>query len=76
MLTLARHGGTGCPDHPAFRRALLHAIAARNGAAAYRRATQAAETLFSTIPPLARPSYMSECGALGGALARLLSISR
>lgn len=73
MLVLSRHGGEGCPDLPAFRRALLEAVCAHQSRAAYARAACAAETLFHTIPPRERPALMRRCGALGGALARLLN---
>jgi hypothetical protein len=72
MLALARHGGEGCPDSPVLRRALLEAVCAGESPAARSRADRAAETLFHSFPPRERPSRMQECGALGGALARLL----
>ncbi len=72
MLVLARHGGSGCPDHPAFRRALLLAVCAHESRAAYLRAERAARTLFHTIPPRERAALLPLCGAFGGALARLL----
>jgi hypothetical protein len=76
MLTLARHAGSGCPDHPAFHRALLLGIAAEESSAAFRRASQAAETLFHAIPPKERPALFPICGAFGGAMAKLLAASR
>ncbi len=72
MLALMRHGQAGCPDHPALHRALLLAICAHESRAAYRRAEHAAQTLFHSVPPRDRCALLSGCGALGGALARLL----
>ena len=76
MLMLARQGGEGCPQIPAMRRALLEALSARNSPAAFRRAARAAETLFRETPPRDRPALLARSGALGGALARLLSDAR
>lgn len=76
MNALSRHGGTGCPDIPAFHRALLLALTAHESLAAYRRAERAALSLFHTIPPRDRPAILSACGSLGGALLRLLVCSR
>lgn len=76
MLAIARHDGSGCPDVPAARRALLLAVTAHESRAAYRRATQAALTLFHNIPPRDRGALLSNSGALGGALARLLYQTR
>ena len=72
MLTLARHGGCGCPDLPVLRRAMLLALSAHQSPAAYKRAVASAETLFSAIAARERPALMDQSGALGGALARLL----
>ena len=76
MRALARHEGSGCPNQPAFHRALILALAAHESAAAYRKAEQAALKLFHTIPPRERPAFFCRCGALGGAMLRLLSNSR
>ena len=76
MRALARHAGGGCPDLPALTRALVLALAAYESPAAYRRAERAALSLFHTIPPQERVRLLSRCGALGGALWRLLSCSR
>lgn len=76
MFVLSRHEGTGCPDHPAFHRALILAAVAHESKAAHMRAEQAALKLFHTIPPRIRPALFSRCGALGGAMLRLLSNSR
>ena len=76
MHVLARHGGVGCPDLPTFHRALLLAVASHESMAAYRRAERAANTLFHTIPPRDRGALLPRCGALGGALWRMLSYSR
>ena len=76
MLALARHGGSGCPDHPAFHRALLLGIAAFESRAAAFRAAQAAVALFRAVPPRLRPELLSRSGALGSALARLLASAR
>ncbi len=76
MLALARHGGSGCPDLPAARRALLLAVSAHESRAAYRRATQAALMLFHNVPTRERGALLSESGSLGGALARLLFAAR
>ena len=76
MRALSRHPGSGCPDHPAFHRALILALVAHESDAAYQRAQMAAETLFHTIPPRDRGALFSRCGALGGALWRLLYKSR
>lgn len=76
MAVLSRHGGTGCPNHPAFQRALLVALSANESAAAYRKAERAAETLFHTVPPCERAGLSAKCGAFGGAMLRLLSVSR
>ena len=75
MRVLSRHGGTGCPDLPAFHRALVLALAAHESRAAYQRAERAASTLFHKIPARERPALLPLCGALGGALCRLLSTS-
>ena len=72
MRALARHAGTGCPDVPAFHHALVLSLVAHESPAAYRRAERAALTLFHTIAPQDRPALLSRCGALGGALWRLL----
>ena len=74
MLSLQRHSGSGCPDHPAFHRALLLAVVASASSAARQKAERAAETLFHTIAPKDRPPLLPSCGALGGALARLLAL--
>ncbi len=76
MLALARHGGSGCPDFPAARRALLLAVTAHQSRAAYKRAAQAVSTLFHAIPPRDRSAAISVSGALGGALSRLLLAAR
>ena len=76
MRTLSRHGGSGCPDIPAFHRALILALAADQSPAAFRQAEQAAIALFHSLPPRERPALLSDCGALGGALARLLASAR
>ena len=76
MRVLARHSGEGCPDLPACKRALVLALVAGESPAAYRRAEQAALTLFHTIPPRERGALLPQCGALGGALRRLLTHSR
>lgn len=76
MYVLSRHEGSGCPDHPAFHRALMLAIVAHESKAAYARAERAALTLFHAIPPRERPALLSRCGALGGAMLRLLTQSR
>lgn len=76
MRALARHSGEGCPDLPAFRRALVLALVAGESPAAYRRAERAALTLFHTIPARDRGALLTRCGALGGALWRLLTHSR
>ena len=76
MRALARHEGTGCLDKAAFHRALMLALVAHESAAAYKRAERAALTLFHTIPPRERPALIARCGALGGAMLRLLSNSR
>jgi hypothetical protein len=73
MLALARHPGSGCPPLDCFHRTLLLAVSAKGSRAAYQKAERAAETLFHTIPPKDRPLLFPSCGALGGALARLLS---
>ncbi|MEZ4626706.1 MAG: hypothetical protein R2912_00875 [Eubacteriales bacterium] len=36
---------------------------------------RAALSLFHTIPPRIRPALLSRCGALGGAILRLLAFS-
>lgn len=76
MYVLSRHEGSGCPDHPAFHRALMLAIVSHESKATYARAERAALTLFHTIPPRERPALLSRCGALGGAMLRLLNSSR
>ena len=76
MRALSRHGGSGCPNLPAFHHALVQAVVAHESRAAYRRAEQAALTLFHTILPRERPALLSQCGALGGALTRLLTDHR
>ena len=76
MRALSRHDGSGCPDIPAFHRALILALAADQSAAAFRKAEQAAIALFHSIPPRERPALLPSCGALGGALARLLVSAR
>ena len=76
MRVLARHEGKGCPDLPALQRALVLALVAWESPAAYRRAERAALSLFHTLPPQERLGLLPCCGALGGALWRLLSYSR
>ncbi len=76
MRALARHGGSGCPDMAAFHRALLYAVAAHESPAACRRAERAALTLFHAVSPQERPALLARCGALGGALWRLLAAAR
>ncbi len=73
MRVLARHEGTGCPDVTALHRALVLSLVAHESPAAYRRTEHAAKTLFHTIAPRERAALFSHCGALGGALWRLLS---
>lgn len=73
MLVLARHGGSGCPRVPSLQRALLLALSAQKSAAAFRRASRAAETMLHALSPRERPALLDKCGALGNALARLLS---
>jgi len=73
MLALARHSGSGCPPFDCFHRALLLAVSAKGSRAAFQKAERAAKTLFHTIPPKNRAPLFPSCGALGGALARLLS---
>lgn len=75
MRVLSRHSGAGCPDLPAFHRALLLALMTHESSAAYQRAERAASTLFHKIPARERPALLPQCGALGGALWRLLSAS-
>lgn len=76
MRVLARHEGKGCPDLPALQRALVLALVAGESPAAYRRAERAALSLFHTLPPQKRIGLFPHCGAVGGALWRLLSYSR
>ena len=76
MRLVSRHAGTGCPDLPPFHRALMLALAAHESRAAYGRAEHAARSLFHEIPPRERPALLSQCGALGGAMLRLLALSR
>jgi hypothetical protein len=76
MYVLSRHEGSGCPDHPAFHRALICALVAHQSKAACARAETAALALFHSIPPRERPALLSRCGALGGAMLRLLNCSR
>ena len=76
MRVLARHSGEGCPDLPAFHRALVLSLVAGERPAAYRKAEHAAQVLFHTIPPRERIALLPRSGALGGALWRLLTYSR
>lgn len=76
MYALSRHAGEGCPDIPAFHRALIAALVAHESPASYLRAERAAEALLRSIPPRERPALLPRCGALGNALLRLLSPSR
>ena len=76
MRALSRHCGSGCPDIPAFHRALILALVADQSPAAARQAGFAATALFHSIPPKDRPALLPSCGALGGALARLLASAR
>ena len=73
MRLVSRHPGTGCPDIASFHRALMLALAAHESSAAYARAERAALSLFHEIPPRDRPALLSDCGALGGAMLRLLA---
>ena len=73
MLALMRHSGSGCPDLASFHRTLILAVAAYSSRAAYHKAELATESLFHTIAPKDRPLLLPSCGALGGALARLLT---
>jgi hypothetical protein len=75
MRALARHTGSGCPDDPAFERALLLALTAHKSRAAFQKAEQAAEALFHKIPPRERAELFSECGAYARAILRLLHAS-
>ena len=72
MRALSRHEGTGCPEIPSFKSALLLALTAHESAAAYRRAERAALKLFHDIPVRERPALFRQCGAFGGAILRLL----
>jgi hypothetical protein len=76
MRVLSRHEGAVCPDESVFHHALIMAVVAHESPPAYRRAERAALTLFHTIAPQERSALFSRCGALGGALWRLLSHSR
>lgn len=76
MRVLARHDGSGCPDLPALQNALIVAITAHESPAVYRRAAANAQSLFHAIPPRDRLALVSQCGALGGALWRLLAVAR
>ena len=76
MLALARQRGEDCPNVFAMRRALLLALSAHTGPAAYQKAARAAESLFHETPPRDRPALLAQSGALGGALARLLGGAR
>ena len=73
MRLVCRHPGAGCPDIASFHRALMLALAAHESSAAYARAERAALSLFHEIPPRDRPALLSDCGALGGAMLRLLA---
>ena len=73
MLALARHSGSGCPALPGFHRTLILAVAAKGSRAAYQKAELATEVLFHSVSPKDRALLFPSCGALGGALARLLS---
>ena len=73
MYALCQHTGNGCPNVPAFHRAVLSALVAHESRASYHRAELAAETLLHSIPPRERPALLARCGALGCALWRLLS---
>ncbi len=75
MLSLARHGGSGCPDHFSFHRALLLGVLAHNSDSAHVKAQRAAESLFRTISLRDQCALLPDCGALGSALARLLAAS-
>ncbi len=72
ILVLARRDGTGCPDDPALRRALLLCVCAGQSRTALERAERAATTMFHAIEPNRRPALMNASGALGSACARLL----
>lgn len=76
MRALARHGGEGCPPVLSMQRALLLSVSAYRSEAALQKAEAAAESLFHSIPPRERAALLSVSGALGGALARLLSLAR
>lgn len=76
MRVLARHSGEGCPDLTVFHRALVLSLIAGKSPAARRKAEFAAQALFHTIPPRERIALLPRCGALGGALWRLLAHSR
>ena len=76
MRLVSRHLGTGCHNIASFHRALMLALAAHESAAAYARAERAALSLFHEIPPRDRPALLSDCGAFGGAMLRLLAQCR
>ncbi|MBA4347478.1 MAG: hypothetical protein C0413_01300 [Clostridiales bacterium] len=76
MYVLSRHEDSGCPDHPAFHRALTRALVAHESKTAFARAETAALSLFHSIPARERPALLSRCGALGGAILRLLTNTR
>lgn len=73
LLTLARHGGMGCPRVFSLQRALFLCAFAGESPAALRRAEQAVEAMFCSVPPRERPAILAGCGAFGDACARLLS---
>ena len=72
MLALSRHGGTGCPDAPPIRRALLLTLCAGDSRAALLRAENALLSMLRSVPPASRAALSDRCGEVAAACARLL----
>lgn len=73
LLSLARHGGSGCPRIPSLQRALLLALAAQRRPGAFSLACRACETMLYPVPARERPALIAQCGELADSLVRLLS---
>ena len=79
MRMLARKGGAGCPADPAIQQAFWLALGIEDAAPAQRRArvqtaSDALLNMFAKRPPLVQHALRAQCGAVGEAAARLLSL--
>jgi len=81
MKMLSRQGGAGCPDHAAVQQALWLAWGIEDALEQPKRffvrrseAAQALLTMFDGGSPLQRHTLIRQCGQVGEAAVRLLSL--